>query len=589
MEIDDLNLFIKHYLENDKTNSAIMLKGKWGVGKSYYINNCLVPFLGKDGKRTCIIVSLYGIENLSDISESIFMEVYGNKLPKIFRNIIRDILQHIIKYLLGLINISGLFFSKRTLKNLYEQCNLEGKLLVFEDLERSQIDIDKILGYVSNLVDKGAKVLFVANEDEILKSEPAENNGSEESKYRRAKEKVISDTIEFSLPIECAIKDIVKKFQNPTLSNLFNNDDKVKNVSCILREKGNSNLRTFICCCQKSVDIIEMIKNILDDNGVRYKEQEDFYSCVFNGILYFLSENKKNSSFPEWDGTEYLSAKLGSNNFPLIKIAYDYIRCQIIDYGQVLSTYKEYEKLEFYRKNNDGSYDEDIGVIYYYCRHTEHEVRMALQNLEKKLENNKKINFYAYPKLAYFIPKVSNIVDYNYKKIKDLMIRNVKGVWKEYDDINTDILFWTTSENCDYKDDKLKMEVNEFIKELSDSINSGKYTIEFSYNPVDIEKLYNDICSPNVGRYISGNRFISKFDVDKIVEMLVESTPKQIDDFRGILFAVYRDSNLSFTKEDIFTLSSILNKIEKIPKNWDRIQLIQINWLCENIKSFLNK
>lgn len=564
-------------MENDKTNSAIMLKGKWGIGKSYYINNYLAPSLDEGGKRTCIVVSLYGIENLSDISRSIFVELYGRKIPALLRSMLKDVIN------------SKLPLSDQTLNVLYEQCNLEGKLLVFENLERSQIDIDKILGYVSNLVDKGAKVLFVANEDEILKSEPAENNGSEESKYRRAKEKVISDTIEFSLPIECAIKDIVKKFQNPTLSNLFNNDDKVKNVSCILREKGNSNLRTFICCCQKAVDIIEMIKNILDDNGVRYKEQEDFYSCVFNGILYFLSENKQTASFPAWVGTEHLSVELGSNNFPLIRIAYDYIRCQIIDHGQVLSTYKEYEKLKFYRKNNDGSYDEDIGVIYFYYHHTEHEVRIALQNLEKKLENNKKINFYAYPKLAYFIPKVSNIVDYNYKKIKELMIRNVKGVWKEYDDINTDILFWVTAENCDYKDDTLKAEVHEFIKELSDSINSGKHTIEFSYNPVDIEKLYNDICSPNVGRYISGHRFISKFDVDKIVSMLMESTPKQMDDFRGILFKVYRDSNLGIAEEDILTLSNILKQIEKARDKWDKIQLIQINWLCENIASFLNK
>lgn len=41
----DLNQFILHYLTKDKTHSAIMLTGSWGTGKSYYIQNVLVPFL----------------------------------------------------------------------------------------------------------------------------------------------------------------------------------------------------------------------------------------------------------------------------------------------------------------------------------------------------------------------------------------------------------------------------------------------------------------------------------------------------------------------------------------------------------------
>ena len=36
MTVGELNRYIKHYLEEDKTHTAIMLTGEWGLGKSYY-------------------------------------------------------------------------------------------------------------------------------------------------------------------------------------------------------------------------------------------------------------------------------------------------------------------------------------------------------------------------------------------------------------------------------------------------------------------------------------------------------------------------------------------------------------------------
>ena len=63
MTNEELNSYILHYLTKDKTNSAIMLTGDWGTGKSYYIQHSLKPFLEKDenGKHSCVIVSLYGL------------------------------------------------------------------------------------------------------------------------------------------------------------------------------------------------------------------------------------------------------------------------------------------------------------------------------------------------------------------------------------------------------------------------------------------------------------------------------------------------------------------------------------------------
>ena len=54
MTVDELNCYIKHYLEEDKTKTAIMLTGEWGSGKTYYVENVLVPFLQEQKKRAAV-------------------------------------------------------------------------------------------------------------------------------------------------------------------------------------------------------------------------------------------------------------------------------------------------------------------------------------------------------------------------------------------------------------------------------------------------------------------------------------------------------------------------------------------------------
>ena len=76
MTNEELNNYILHYIKADKTKSAIMLTGNWGTGKSYYIQNILAPFLAevKNGNCQCITVSLYGLNDVLEISKGIYLE-----------------------------------------------------------------------------------------------------------------------------------------------------------------------------------------------------------------------------------------------------------------------------------------------------------------------------------------------------------------------------------------------------------------------------------------------------------------------------------------------------------------------------------
>ena len=596
MTVSDLNNYIKHYIEKDKTQMAIMLTGVWGSGKSYYIKNELVPYLQNEINITCIVVSLYGIDSLSDISKNIYMEL---RLPNFSKNTEgmatgRLITKSVIKNIVGVVGLS-IDIPDEDLKNLYKSVDLTDKLLILEDLERSNIDISQILGFVNSLVEHdGIKVLIVANEDEIINrnqqeisfrsvKEGKENESTDAlsdyiKQYIRIKEKTVIDTLYFGVPLNNAIKNIISSFNNSILNTIVN-EECIDSITSIVKSNFNNNLRTFIYATQKTVDIYEKISDV-------DSYEEGFFAYIYVGVMGLASKIKKNK-FPKWDGTTFFSFKLGTNKIPLFRFAYDYVRWQKIDINQIDDTYEAFNKYIFYEKNAEYD-DTDMRLLSNFTEETEKNVYNALKNLEEKLQDPVCIGFYAYDKLIYYMFYVGNIVGFDNKKSCDLILKNLKGLAKR-DDISSDELL---RHDYDIEDSEIKHKYDQFIKELSDAINYGEEDNVFLYNPEELEQLYNDICL-NDGKYIAGHQFISKYDSSKLIEMLLKCTAEQINDFRGILLAVYRYANKGdFIEQDIETMQTLLQLAENAnnsDNNWDKIQQLQINYLCSNLKNFINK
>ena len=133
--------------------------------------------------------------------------------------------------------------------------------------------------------------------------------------YRRIKEKTISDTLQFRGNINQAIKQIIREFNNAKLNMLFEqNDELYNNVRCKVITHCRNNLRTFIYAIQKTIDIMDKM------DADEY--EDEFLECLMLGIIDLSSEIKADK-FPEWEGNEYLSTKLGANETPLTRFAYD--------------------------------------------------------------------------------------------------------------------------------------------------------------------------------------------------------------------------------------------------------------------------
>lgn len=598
MTNQELNSYIKHYLENDKTHSAIMLTGDWGSGKSYYIQHELIPFLNSNAVNRCVTVSLYGLSDLSEISKSIYLELKGkNKPVKRFRSFIDKILKkrskEIVAYgkiagvtlLKGLFNRGGLELNApdKVMEELYQSIDLSGKLLIIEDAERSKIQMSDLLGYINSLVETDSvKVLVVANEDAILNYEESEPDKEgktqklptpETAEYLKTKEKTISDTIIFEGNQEDAIRNIIKAFKNEKLSR-YDNEESIHEISVLLGLFHCRNLRTFTYACQKISDILDLLDRDCE------AEQID---CIFHSVLK-LSCQIKTGVFPEWTSSGQLSMDLSSRNYPLYRFCYDYIRWQIFNPDTVEKAFAEHKKFKLY-DTDSGRQDEDLRVLGNYYIQPEDVVLNTLKNIELRLDNAEDIPFYTYGQLAIYLVKLHTVLDFDYGNCKRKMVENIRG---RSDNVDGEILFlfgddlFSEEERVQYK--QFQAEVVASLNEKPDNIYG------FQYSPDELSAYYKSIAT-DCANIKYGRVFISRFDVDKLIDMFVDCNAEQIHNFRGILFAVYRNAaKKSFVEADVTTMHELQYKLnvalnsERFSK--DRIVLLQIKYLIDNLKSF---
>ncbi len=134
---------------------AVLVNGPWGVGKTYLIKKFLEQRFPE--KQGAVYVSLYGLNDSDQIDAALLQALYP---------------------FLGLKGVKiGGRLGKAALKFFKIDADIELKELiskfgaqfyVFDDLERCDMPINQVLGYINEFVEHdGCKVVIVANEAEI--------------------------------------------------------------------------------------------------------------------------------------------------------------------------------------------------------------------------------------------------------------------------------------------------------------------------------------------------------------------------------------------------------------------------------------
>ena len=590
MTNDELNEYIKHYLEKDHTGRAIMLTGAWGTGKSYYIKNSLIPYLTKpeNGGHKCVIVSLYGISELSEISKAIYLESRVKK-ELLESEVAKATILTGKTVAKGVASFFGidLTFDKQDLQQLYDSIDLSGKLVVFEDVERTSINIIQFLGYVNSMTEQdGVKVLIVANERELIKYEPitpTENTNTktvvqrakrlytaETEKYLKVKEKTVEDTITFRGDFETATKEIINTFDNNSLKR-FSSDPHLTNIIHIMALKKNFNLRSLLFACQKTVDIYERIGNI-------ESFRDDFIQAIFYGVVFFSLSDYETV---RWSGAELYSIELGSQEYPLFKFCYDYILDQRLDKEFIPETISAFDKLTKYN-HNKANPDPDLIMLENYLIRSEKEIQEAVKRLESRLHIPGDVVFSDYGRIAAILIKIKYELDIEIESIKNLLVDNIRRTKEALDE---DEIIWVplrvSSEKATDEYNILREEMIQVIYEKAGIIPG------FHYLPEQAE-MFKKYVSDNAAIFQKKRGFARFLDIHRLVKMYSHCSSEQMNCIFLAFNNIYHSANVwEQYREDESAIKELIKELDssKESPDIDKIQRLQYQRFIEELSS----
>ena len=392
--MEDLVESILDYVRSDYTDYAVMINGEWGSGKTYFWNHKIknridgMQFNGR--KYTTIYMSLYGISNLEEISKKIFIET-TQLMDKNMKKYLETTGNHTIpEYAKTGLNMANLFgVTQNGDKVDYSKFfATDDKVLCFDDLERANVDVIDILGYINNFVEHDhIKTIIICNEKElstklknsnlemktfiatyILDKEGALSNTDKPmveriqdkieyvfdkaNDYERIKEKLIGETFEYRPEFNYIINGILMRYENdkelirflrentPYIISTFNKsgtrnlrilkhalNDFKKIFEMVNKNNPNTNYRVMQTMLIFTIAISFEIKagKITKDKFVNIKDNEDYRTILVSSRV--LMDNRQ-FYIKEFDNNYYYNFKAEYRFFKFIEV---YVRTRIFD------------------------------------------------------------------------------------------------------------------------------------------------------------------------------------------------------------------------------------------------------------------
>ena len=364
------------------------------VGKTYFWNNKIKPKIDGmqyNGKRfTSIYMSLYGISNLEEISKKIFIETTQLMDKNVKKHIETTGKYSIPEYAKTGLNMANSFGANTNEKINYEKFfATDDKVLCFDDLERANVDVIDILGYINNFVEHDhIKTIIICNEKELstkLKNsnlemktfiatylldkqgelakdddkpmveriqEKIEYVFDKANDYERIKEKLIGETFEYRPEFNYIINGILMRYENdkdlirflrentPYIINTFNKsgtrnlrilkhslNDFKKIYEMVNKYYPNTNYRVLQTMLIFTIAISFEIKagKITKDKFVYIQNNEEYKATVVSSKVFM---DNRQFYIKEFDNNYYYNFKAEYRFFKFIEM---YVRTRIFD------------------------------------------------------------------------------------------------------------------------------------------------------------------------------------------------------------------------------------------------------------------
>ena len=480
--MEDLVESILDYVRNDYTDYAIMINGEWGSGKTYFWNHKIknkIESMQLNGKKyTTIYMSLYGISNLEEISKKIFIEttqLMDKNLKRYMDANEQTTIPEYAKTGLDMANFFGVTQNGDHI-DYGEFFSTDDKVLCFDDLERANVDVIDILGYINNFVEHDhIKTIIICNEKELstkLKSSNLEMKTfiatylldkegdldkvsdkpmvekiqdkieyvfDKANDYERIKEKLIGETFEYAPEFTYIINGLLMRYEN--------NEDLIRflreNTGLIIstfNKSGTRNLRILKHALNDFKKIFDMVNKyypntnnivlqtmliftiavsfeikagkITKDKFVNIKDNEEYKSILVSSRV-LLTDNRQ-FYIKEFDNNYYYNFK---SEYRFIKFIEIYVRTRIFDMKVFKDNMEVIINTEEYWKISDDQFD--------------HVIDEVLEDVkEGKIRLIDVMKLFAY--FSYFIKK--GLIHYDMRTVKSIFFNgmNVASLNSKY-------------------------------------------------------------------------------------------------------------------------------------------------------------
>lgn len=492
--MDDLVESILDYIRSDYTDYAIMINGEWGSGKTYFWNNKIRSKLESmqiNGKKlTTIYMSLYGISNLEEISKKIFIEttqLMDKNLRKYMAQSGQTTIPEYAKTGLDMANLFGVTQNGDRV-NYADFFSTEDKVLCFDDLERANVDVIDILGYINNFVEHDhIKTIIICNEKELstkLKSsnvemktfiatylldkehklltsekpmvekiqDTIEDVFDKANDYERIKEKLIGETFEYAPEFTYIINGILMRYEKyPELIRFLRTNtaliistfeksgtrnlrilkhalaDFKRVYDMVMKSYPNTNNRTLQTMLIFTIAISFEIKagKITKDKLSNIKNNDEYKSIVVSSKVFM---DNRQFYIKEFDNNYYYNFKAEYRFFKFIEV---FIRTRILDMKLFKCDMEDVTKTEDIM--NVPGYKRLLTEEYW--KISDDEFPKVIDDVLNTVKNGKisivnVVKLYAY--FMYFIQK--KLIDYDVDTIKSLFLNglNIASLNSEY-------------------------------------------------------------------------------------------------------------------------------------------------------------
>ena len=291
---EDIIRFLDEYNDDPDPQYAVLLDGKWGCGKTFFIKSWLDTFQTENEDELApMYVSLFGVQTVKQINDTIngllfpFMNSKVYKIGKTFTKMVASAaLRFNVDYDGDKKSDGTVDFKLDPLMDLLndKKEELKGRrILIFDDLERANIGVKELYGYINRFVEHNRfKVIVVCNSTEITDKET----------FNRFREKIIGRTFEIHSDIDAAINSFANEI--PTSYFVQQHISEVKEA---FKLTGYSNLRVLRQCIR---DFNQIFQGIHIDNGNPYQNKELFHFLIRFVVLYSEMSTSNKDIIANW-------------------------------------------------------------------------------------------------------------------------------------------------------------------------------------------------------------------------------------------------------------------------------------------------